>query len=170
MKTNIHFWGQLAHFFLEWEMFQTKYCRARQATDDNMPHAHCMLDTKGCKHTLRICNTCCLSTATMLVHERTPVLPYMYFVLSCWYIGLYGDSDYQYLRQCWEHSNIGISYLWRYCLPRGRRNLGDLSRGVWIGCEIWKSPWSTKYWQRNTNEKNAISFWEKKPTNVCKNM
>ena len=62
-----------ANFFLEWEMFQTKvvekirahfilnnlpptkscllwdnvgkYCRARQATDDGMAHAHCMLDT-----------------------------------------------------------------------------------------------------------------------------
>jgi len=22
-----------------------KYCRARQASDDNMAHAHCMLDT-----------------------------------------------------------------------------------------------------------------------------
>ena len=69
MKTNIHFWSYLAHFFLEWEMFQTKiiekikahilfsvtflrkscrlwenvekYCRAQQATDDSMVHAHC---------------------------------------------------------------------------------------------------------------------------------
>ena len=72
-KTNIHFWSYLAQFFLEWEMFQTnvveklktrilcsvtifrksrrlwenveKYCRAGQATDDNMVHAYCMLDT-----------------------------------------------------------------------------------------------------------------------------
>jgi hypothetical protein len=66
MKTDIHFVSQ----FLEWEMFQTKfvekiktdiscsittppgkkmcrllgnlekYCRARQATDDNMVHVH----------------------------------------------------------------------------------------------------------------------------------
>jgi hypothetical protein len=36
-----------------------KYCRAGQATDDNMTHAHCMLDIKGYKHTHtnRICNT-----------------------------------------------------------------------------------------------------------------
>jgi len=27
-----------------WEQVE-KYCRARQATDDNMEHAHCMLDT-----------------------------------------------------------------------------------------------------------------------------
>jgi hypothetical protein len=65
MKTNIHFWSYLTHFFLEWEMFQTnfveeiktrlvfsnyffppklcrlwdnerKYGRAGQATDDNI--------------------------------------------------------------------------------------------------------------------------------------
>jgi len=28
-----------------------KYCRAVQATDDNVKHAHCMLDTKGYKYT-----------------------------------------------------------------------------------------------------------------------
>ena len=79
MKTNKHFWSYLAHFFLEWEMFQTnvvekikthilcsvtfflkscrlrdnmeKYCRAEQATDDNMAHAHCMLNTLVQMHT-----------------------------------------------------------------------------------------------------------------------
>jgi hypothetical protein len=25
MKTNTRFWSYLAHFFLEWEMFQTKF-------------------------------------------------------------------------------------------------------------------------------------------------
>jgi len=33
-----------------------KYCTAEQATCDNMAHAHCMLDTYGYRHTLRICN------------------------------------------------------------------------------------------------------------------
>ena len=65
VKTNVHFVSYLTQFFLEWEMFQTlavdkiithilfsitffrkschlwdnveKYCRARQATDDNVP-------------------------------------------------------------------------------------------------------------------------------------
>jgi len=36
-----------------------KYFGAGQATDDNMAHAHCMLDVQGYKHTLRICNTHC---------------------------------------------------------------------------------------------------------------
>ena len=73
MKTNIHFLSYLAHFFLEWEMLQTKfvekikthsffsvtlflkscrlwdnvekYSRAGQATGDNMAYAYCMLDS-----------------------------------------------------------------------------------------------------------------------------
>ena len=28
-----------------------RYCIAAQATDDNMAHAHCRLDTQGYKHT-----------------------------------------------------------------------------------------------------------------------
>jgi hypothetical protein len=31
-------------------------CTAEQATDANMVHAHCMLDTEDFKHTLRTCN------------------------------------------------------------------------------------------------------------------
>jgi len=34
-----------------------KFCRDGRATDGNMAHAHCMLDTQGYQHTLRICNT-----------------------------------------------------------------------------------------------------------------
>jgi hypothetical protein len=73
MKTFARFWSYLAQFLLEWEMFQTnvvqkikthilcsvtffrkscplwdnvwKYFRAGQATDDNMTHAHYVLDT-----------------------------------------------------------------------------------------------------------------------------
>jgi len=73
MTINKHFWSYLAHFFLEWKMFQTqvventeshilrwvtffrksyrlwdnveKLWKAGQATDDNMVHVHYMLDT-----------------------------------------------------------------------------------------------------------------------------
>jgi hypothetical protein len=48
-----------------------KYCRAGQTTDDDMAHAHCMLDTQGYKHLLRICNTHCSSTTTVVA--RTPL-------------------------------------------------------------------------------------------------
>ena len=54
-----------------------KYFRAGQATDGNMAHAHCMLDTYGYKHTLRVCITYCFSTAQCL-YERTLMLRYMY--------------------------------------------------------------------------------------------
>ena len=47
-----------------------KDCRAVQATDDNMAHAHCMLNNYEAIHTLRICNTCCFSTATMVARTR----------------------------------------------------------------------------------------------------
>ena len=40
-----------------------KFCTAGQATHDNMAHAHGMLDNEGYRHTLRICNTYCFSTA-----------------------------------------------------------------------------------------------------------
>ena len=45
-----------------YEIRWKKYHRARPATDDNnnTAHAHCILDTYGYKHTLRIYNTNCL--------------------------------------------------------------------------------------------------------------
>jgi hypothetical protein len=80
-KTKIHFWSYLAHFFLEWKMFQTKfaekiesgllcsltffrkslhlwyskkkYCRAGRVIDDNMTHAHRLLDNYVYKNTPR---------------------------------------------------------------------------------------------------------------------
>jgi hypothetical protein len=43
-----------------------KYCIVGQATDDNMAHAHCMLDKQGYKHKLTICNNYCFSTEKYL--------------------------------------------------------------------------------------------------------
>jgi hypothetical protein len=43
-----------------------KHCKAGQATDGNMVHAHCVLNTKGYKHTVRICYNYCFSAATMV--------------------------------------------------------------------------------------------------------
>jgi len=37
-----------------YEIIVEKYCTARQATDGNIAHAHCMLDTESYKHTLKI--------------------------------------------------------------------------------------------------------------------
>jgi hypothetical protein len=47
-------------------------CTARQATDNSMAHALCMLDTLDYKRTLTICNTYCFSTATIV--ERKPLI------------------------------------------------------------------------------------------------
>ena len=43
-----------------------------------MMHAHCMLDNEGHKHTLRMCNTLCLSTAVMVARTRLKVTLYAY--------------------------------------------------------------------------------------------
>ena len=50
-----------------------KYYRAGKATDDNTAHAHCILDTQGYRYTLRICNTYCFSTVTMVERTRVTV-------------------------------------------------------------------------------------------------
>jgi hypothetical protein len=55
-----------------------KYSRAGQSTDDIMAHAHCMLDTEGNKYTLRLCNTHCFSTATMVARMRLSVTIYVH--------------------------------------------------------------------------------------------
>ena len=39
---------------------EKKNCRVGLATDDDMAHAHFMLDTQGYKHAPRIRNTFCL--------------------------------------------------------------------------------------------------------------
>ena len=48
--------------------------RAGQATDYDIAHAHCMLDTYGYRHTLTICNIYCFSRATMAARKRLSVM------------------------------------------------------------------------------------------------
>ena len=98
-----------SQFFTKWEMFQTKviekiktqfydqlcfdkcavyeimwkkYWTARQATDYIVVQAHCMLDTLGYKHTIRMCNNYGLSTATMVEQVSLNVRLYVHW-LSC---------------------------------------------------------------------------------------
>ena len=57
------FFRKLYHLWYDVE----KYCRAEQATDDfSKAYACCMLDNKGYKHPLKICNTYCFSMAMMV--------------------------------------------------------------------------------------------------------
>jgi hypothetical protein len=59
-----------------------KYNRDRQAKDDNMAHAYGMLDTYGYKHILRICNTYCFSTSTIVKQARLNVtLPVLFSLM-----------------------------------------------------------------------------------------
>ena len=73
----------------------SKYCEARQTSDDDTTHVHCMLDIKSYKHTTIISNNCWFSTATMFftnappcdvtctraVHKETEIL--LFFLIYC---------------------------------------------------------------------------------------
>jgi hypothetical protein len=54
----------------------------RQATDENMAHTHCMLDNHDYRHTLRICNTYCFCTETVVTRTRRSVTLCLH-CLSC---------------------------------------------------------------------------------------
>ena len=60
-----------------------KYCTAEQATDDNMAHAHCMLDTWSYKHALRIRNIITFPFQQRL-HERAAMICYTY--IACLFL------------------------------------------------------------------------------------
>jgi hypothetical protein len=66
-----------------------KFCRARQATDDNMAHVHCMLDTLGYKRTLRKCNSYCSTTTTMVAQKYLNVTLYVHCLPMSWFIAKY---------------------------------------------------------------------------------
>ena len=88
----------IPRLLLKWEMFQAKvvenikscrlwgnvekFCTARQATDGNMAHARCMLNTEGYRHPLRICKFIAFSTATMVAETRINFMLYVH-TLSC---------------------------------------------------------------------------------------
>ena len=52
---------------------EKKHGTAGEAKDENMAHAHFTLGNLGYKHTLRICNTSCFTTATMFTRTRLNV-------------------------------------------------------------------------------------------------
>jgi hypothetical protein len=53
-----------------------KYCSCGQATDNNMAHAHCLLDSCGYKYTIRIRNNYRFSAATKVARSRLEVTLY----------------------------------------------------------------------------------------------
>jgi len=54
-----------------------KYCRAGQATYDNVTHAHCMLNTKSYKYTFKIVMFITFPLQQLLL-ERASMLRYTY--------------------------------------------------------------------------------------------
>jgi hypothetical protein len=87
---KLQLWRRSKHFFFSINVFWKscrlwdnveKYRGAGQATDDSMAHAHCMLDTYGCKRTLRICNTYCVYTATIVMRTRLIVTLYVHYLV-----------------------------------------------------------------------------------------
>jgi len=67
--------------FLEscrWRDNVENYFRAWQATDDNIAHAHCMLDNYRYKQTLRIYNSYCFCTTRMVARTRFSVTLYVH--------------------------------------------------------------------------------------------
>jgi hypothetical protein len=81
---NTHFMLNNISFTKSWHLWDNveKYCRIGQATDDNMANVHCMLHTKDCKYTLRLCYSYCISTPTMITWTHLKVTLYIHF-LSC---------------------------------------------------------------------------------------
>jgi hypothetical protein len=73
-----------------WDNVQ-KYDTARQSTCDNMEHALCMLDTWGYKHTLRLCNTYCFPTGTMVTGKRLSItfIRTLSVFLACGFVRLW---------------------------------------------------------------------------------
>jgi len=53
-----------------------------QVTDDNVAHAHFMLDNEGYKYALRIRNYC-FSTATVVARKRLGVTLYIHCLSCC---------------------------------------------------------------------------------------
>jgi len=71
------------YLFLEnHNVYEIMHRTAGQATDDNMAHAQCMLDTLAYKCAQGLCNAHCFSTAIMVARRIRNVTLYVHF-LSC---------------------------------------------------------------------------------------
>jgi len=100
-----------------------EYCTGWHGTYDNMAHAHCMLNTYGYKDALRIFNTDCFSTATMVARTRS-LLRYTYTVCLLVFSLRFEHSDEQHaifphelqstLRLTLGFSNVYCE-LWQIC-------------------------------------------------------
>ena len=113
MKTDVHFASYLAQFFLEWEMFQTKVVEKIKTrilcsviflfgksyrlwenvekilysgTGHRWQYGACTLHAGYLRlqmHKLRLCNTHCFSTPSMVARTQFIVMLYLH-CLYCW--------------------------------------------------------------------------------------
>jgi len=126
IKTYVHSRQYLAEFFIESEIFHTRVAEKSEThilcpltlyreknraiyvitwkhmVDPNRPHnntaqAHSMLDTYGYRHTLRIRNTYCLSTATIVTRTRLNFTSYVHCLvkIQCDYT----DEEWRYFAE-----------------------------------------------------------------------
>ena len=72
-----------------------KNVTARQATEDNMAHAHCILDTQGYKYAHSACVI--LIRVLKWLYERSPVLRYTYSTLP---VLLYLENPWSFDSHC----------------------------------------------------------------------
>jgi len=95
-----------------------KYCRARQANDDNMAHAHCMLDTYGYIHTHTHTHTHTHSGCVILIplplqqwlHERASMLCYTHIAYLVGYLYI---NRYLYLvSACYLPTLLFAKIIW----------------------------------------------------------
>ena len=89
-----------------------KYRTAGQATDDNMGHAHCVLNTEGYKHRLTLSNTYCFSTARMFAQTRLNITLYVH-CLPFFFIYLYKFTS-QWMKQCIS----GPQFIYSVIIPK----------------------------------------------------
>jgi hypothetical protein len=75
---------------LSWHNIE-KLSTAEKVTDDNMAHAHCMLDTQIYKHALGICNIYCFPTTIIIERKRLNLTSYVH-CLSCTFLKFYWFS------------------------------------------------------------------------------
>jgi hypothetical protein len=91
------------------------YCRAGQATDNNMVHAHCMLATLRLYIHRQLCNTHCFSTPTMPARTRLSVTLNVHWLYcydgvcllrgTAWIFRCNSVDCQAVMLQCWRCSN-----------------------------------------------------------------
>jgi len=74
-KIKTHILCSIIFFLRKYAFHEIMWGKHRigQATDENMAHAHCVMETYGYKHIFRVCYTYCFSISTMVARKRLNV-------------------------------------------------------------------------------------------------